>query len=95
MNEFNPEMICNEDTAMDAVEAAVDIVNDVAANPGSGITSRMGIVAGVVTVVGLVVGGVMLWRKRKAVKEEELRQPDEDAPVELSDEDIAEITTAE
>ena len=94
MNEFNANMI-NEETAKDTVETAVDIVKDVAVKSGSGITSRMGIAAGITTaVIGLVVGGVMLWRKRKAEKEE-MRMPDAETPVELSDEDLEEITTAE
>lgn len=94
MNEFN-ELINNEGVAMDAMESAADIVKDVAVNSGSGTGSRMGVVATVATaVVGLVVCGAMLWRKHKA-KKEELRKPDEEAPVELSDEDLEQVTTAE
>lgn len=94
MKEFNANVI-NEENAKDAMEAAVDIVKDVAAKSGSGIISGKGIVAGVLTAIALVGGGVMLWRKKAEKKKEELRIPDAEVPVELSDEDIEEITTAE
>lgn len=82
----------SNDTAKEAMETAVNIVKDIPARSGG--NSRMGIIAGAATIfLAAVAGGVMLWRKNKTDKE--LRQPDEDAPVEMSDEDIFEITTAE
>ena len=81
-----------EETAKDTMEAAVNIVKDIPARSGG--NSRTGIIAGAATLIlAAVAGGVMLWRKNKAGKE--LRQPDEDAPVEMSEEDIFEVTTAE
>lgn len=48
---------------------------------------------GAAAIAAAVHWGKKAWAKHKAKKE--LRTPDEDAPVELTDEDIEEITTAE
>lgn len=77
----------------DAVESAVNVVKDIPVKPFIGRISGKGIVAGMTAVIGLVAIGAIVLKKFKP--EEEIRKPDAEAPVELSDEELAELSTAE
>ena len=83
-----------EDNVKDAVESAAKIVKDVPAKSFLGNISGKGVIGlAAVGIIGLAAVGVAVWKKCKP--EEEIRMPDADAPVELSTEELAELSTAE
>lgn len=70
-----------------------EVVETGAENSDLGALAFMAIGAlGAAAIGAAVTFGKKLWNKHKAKKE--LRQPDEDAPVEVTEEEIADVTDA-
>ena len=70
-----------------------EIVETGEENSGLGALAFMAIgAAGAAAIGAAVTFGKKLWAKHKAKKE--LRQPDEEAPVEVTEEDIADVVDA-
>jgi hypothetical protein len=90
MSKYENANIMNEE----AKDAIIDVVEMAAAGPETGVPKAVKIVCGVVAAVATVaisaVFGTKAWKEHKS--KTEVRKPDEDTVVELSHEDIVELS---